>query len=131
MMLDITRSPRLSWLPQALFFRQKSVFPENIYVFSGKHPLSTTNPIYHQPHLRFPELDYKITAALQLMGSSAEEIPSIFERDGYSEVEEKSIAIHWYGGSPVTQKVNNAMTRENYKSFNSTISKAIEKVLEE
>ena len=60
-----------------------------------------------------------------------EDIPSIFEKDGYSEVEEKSIAIHWYGGSPVTQKVNNAMTRENYKSFNSTISKAIEKVLEE
>jgi len=58
------------------------------------------------------------------------DIPAIFERDEYSEVKEKSIAIHWYGGSPVTQKVNNAMTMENYKSFNSTISKAIEEVLE-
>jgi len=58
-------------------------------------------------------------------------INSIFEKDYYSEVCEKSIGIHWYGGSPITQKANNSMTMENYKSFNSTISKAIEKVLEE
>jgi glycosyltransferase involved in cell wall biosynthesis len=57
-------------------------------------------------------------------------IDSIFEKDCYSEASERSIAIHWYGGSPITQKVNNSMTMENYKNFNSTISKCIEKVLE-
>ena len=57
-------------------------------------------------------------------------IDKIFNQNCYEEVYKESIGIHWYGGSPISQEANNKMTMENYKEFNSTISKAIERILE-
>ncbi|MHA2218133.1 MAG: glycosyltransferase [Candidatus Hodarchaeales archaeon] len=45
------------------------------------------------------------------------------------EIPEKLIAIHWYGGHPLSQKFNNNINHENYLEFDNTISKIIKEVM--
>ena len=56
-------------------------------------------------------------------------IDKIFREDDFEESNKYSIGIHWYGGSPISQEANNILTEKNYKDFDTTISKAIRKVL--
>jgi hypothetical protein len=44
--------------------------------------------------------------------------------------DEKVIGIHWYGGSPLTQKTNNILNHGNVGSINNTIDSAIKYVLD-
>lgn len=56
-------------------------------------------------------------------------IHKIFNENCFFESDKYSIGIHWYGGSPISQEANNILSKENYSSFDTTISKAIKKVL--
>ena len=47
-----------------------------------------------------------------------------------SVLDNNSIGVHWYGGAEESQELNNRLTKENYKDFDNTISKIIERNLE-
>lgn len=48
-----------------------------------------------------------------------------------SPLDQDTIAIHWYGGHPVTRSWENRLTWDNYTDFNSTLCKAIRRGLQE
>jgi hypothetical protein len=58
-----------------------------------------------------------------------QKIADIYEKDIYEQIKDEIIGIHWFGGHPMSQKYNNLLTHENYKSFDNTICSIIEEVL--
>ena len=52
-----------------------------------------------------------------------------FEQNNYSKLHEDCIGIHWYAGAPGHQRYNRAYRESTYKSYNNTISTAIDAAL--
>ena len=50
----------------------------------------------------------------------------IFEKQ--NNIPEETIAIHWYGGDPISQTYNNQITENNFKTTNSTICNCIKEL---
>ena len=45
--------------------------------------------------------------------------------DGFSE---NSIGYHWFGGSPISQKINNILNENNYKEHNNTFTEILKNI---
>jgi len=43
----------------------------------------------------------------------------------------ESIGIHWYGANPNSQMFNNKLTKDNYRNYENTICKIIQRILKE
>lgn len=77
------------------------------------------------PDLNFHNLDYNCFYAKDYIN-----IADIYEKDCLNDLLKLNhfIGIHWYGGAELTKKFNNLINHINYKDFNNTICRAIDKI---
>jgi glycosyltransferase involved in cell wall biosynthesis len=91
----------------------------NVQYKSFEHLQETflSNNIYNIEHEEVYYYDFK-------------NLNNVFYKDVMSVLDNNSIGVHWYGGAEESQELNNKLTKENYKDFDNTISKIIERNLE-
>ncbi|MAH48866.1 hypothetical protein CMI37_23770 [Candidatus Pacearchaeota archaeon] len=53
-------------------------------------------------------------------------LPKIYEEENFKNLPERSIGVHWYGGHPDSQKMNNMLNDENYKDFSNTYTEILQ-----
>jgi glycosyltransferase involved in cell wall biosynthesis len=54
------------------------------------------------------------------------QLEKVYHQKNLNHMPPESIGIHWYGGHPDSQKMNNIINHENYKQFDNTLSEILE-----
>lgn len=101
----------------------------NSYQGAGVMPMYNRWKGYGDMKKEFPKKSfYNIPESLfyYLGFSSSKEL---FLVDCFDEVNDFSLGVHWYAGGEDAQHFNNILNRDNYQIYDSTITRALESVL--
>lgn len=56
-------------------------------------------------------------------------LDKVYNKNNFEQLYEKSIGLHWYGGHPLSQEMNNVITENNFEEKQNTFTEAVKFVM--